>query len=44
MKTKNKVISVIIAVTQSKWIPALMTVALLAAVVLNVDGCGGHPH
>ena len=43
MKMKNKVISVIIAVTQSKWITALMTLTLLGA-VLNVDGCGSHPH
>ena len=39
MKMKNTVISVIIAVTQSKWIrPALMTLALLVA-VLGVTGC-----
>ncbi|MEQ2009416.1 MAG: hypothetical protein ABMA26_21755 [Limisphaerales bacterium] len=44
MKSKNKVISVIIAVTQSKWISALMTLALLGAVVLNVEGCGSHSH
>jgi len=43
MKTKNKVISVIIAVAQSKWILALMTLALLFP-VLGVDGCGSHPH
>ena len=43
MKMKNKVISVIIALTQSKWTPGLMTLALLG-VVLNADGCGSHPH
>jgi len=45
MKMKNTVISVIIAVTQSKWMrPALMTLALLAT-VLVVTGCpAGHPH
>ena len=44
MKMKNKVISVIIAVTQSKWTrPALMTLVLLAA-GLGVAGCGNHPH
>lgn len=42
MKTKNKVISVIIAVTQSKWIrPTLMTLALVVA-VLGVTGCKPH--
>ena len=45
MKMKNTVISVIIAVTQSKWMrPALMTLAILAT-VLVVTGCpGGHQH
>ena len=39
MKTKNTVISTIIAVTQSKWTrPALMTLALSAA-VLGVTSC-----
>lgn len=39
MKMKNTVISVIIAVTQSKWMrPALMTLALLVA-ALGVTGC-----
>ena len=39
----NKVINVIIAVTQSKWLrPALMTLALLVA-VLGVTGCE-HKH
>ena len=42
MKMKNTVISVIIAVTQSKWIrPALMTLAILVA-VLGVTGCQPH--
>ena len=45
MKTKHALISAIIAVTQSKWIrPALMTLALVAA-VLGVTGCpSNHPH
>ena len=45
MKTKHTLISAIIAVTQSKWIrPALMTLALVAA-VLGVTGCpSNHPH
>ncbi len=52
MKKKSKVISVIIAVTQSKWMPvALMMLALLVA-VLGVAGCkksapsesGAHAH
>jgi hypothetical protein len=45
MKMKNTVISIIIAVTQSKWLrPALMTLALLAT-VLVVTGCpAGHQH
>ena len=39
MKMKNKVISGIIAVTQSKWIrPALMTLALVVT-LLGVTGC-----
>ena len=39
MKTKDTVISTIIAVTQSKWIrSALMTLALIVA-VLGVTGC-----
>ena len=42
MKMKNTVISVIIAVTQSKWIqPVLMTLAILAT-VLVVIGCQPH--
>ena len=42
MKMKNTIISVIIAVTQSKWIrPALMTLAILAT-VLVVTGCQPH--
>ncbi len=42
MKMKNTVISLIIAVTQSKWIrPALMTLAILTA-VLGVIGCKPH--
>ena len=40
---KTKVINVIIALTQSKWIPTLMTMALLTA-ELGVDGCGCHSH
>jgi hypothetical protein len=46
MKMKNKVIGVINALTQSKWIrPALMTLALLVT-VLGVSGCHHfhHPH
>jgi hypothetical protein len=52
MKKKNKFISVIIAVTHSKWIrPTLMALALLVA-VLGVTGCkksepsesGAHAH
>ena len=45
MKMKSTLISVIIAVTQSKWIrPALMTLAILAT-VLVVTGCpSGHHH
>jgi hypothetical protein len=44
MKMKNTIISVIIAVTQSRWIrPALMSVALVVA-LLGVTGCGKHPH
>jgi undecaprenyl pyrophosphate phosphatase UppP len=45
MKMKNTVISVIIAVTQSKWMrPALMTLAIVAT-VLVVTGCpAGHQH
>ena len=43
MKMKNKFISVIIALTQSKWIPALMMTTLLVA-GLGVEGCGKHPH
>jgi hypothetical protein len=45
MKMMNKVSSVIIAVTQSKWMrPALMTLALLAT-VLVLTGCpSGHHH
>ena len=39
MKTKNTVISEILALTQLKWIrPALMALALLVA-VLGVTGC-----
>jgi hypothetical protein len=42
MKTKNTLSSVIIAVTQSKWIrPAVMTLALVIA-VLGVTGCQPH--
>jgi hypothetical protein len=41
MKMESKVISAIIAVTQSKWMrPALMTLASVAA-VLVVTGCDG---
>ena len=41
MKMKNKVLSRIIAITQSKWIrPELMTLALVA-VLLGVAGCNG---
>ena len=45
MKMKHTVKSVIIAVTQSKWMrPALMTLAILATVLL-VTGCpSGHHH
>lgn len=43
MKMKNKIISVITAATQSKWIrPALLTVAILATVV--VTGCDDTDH
>ena len=43
MKMKNKVSSVIIAVTQSKWIrPAQMTLAILGT-VLVVTGCPSQP-
>ena len=39
---KSKILSTIIAVTQSKWMrPALMTLALVAA-VLGVTGCKPH--
>jgi hypothetical protein len=42
MKMKNTVISVIIAMTQAKWIrPALMTLAILTT-VLGVSGCTPH--
>lgn len=42
MKIKNNLLSKIIAVTQSKWIPpALMTMALIFA-VLGVTGCKPH--
>ena len=42
MKMKSKVISVIVAVTQSKWMqPALITLALVVA-VLGVTGCKPH--
>ena len=41
MKMKNTVVSVIIAVTQSRWIrPALMTLTILAT-VLGATGCNG---
>lgn len=44
MKTKNKAISAIIALTQSKWMrPTLITLALLAT-VLGLTGCPGHQH
>ncbi len=45
MKMKNTVISVIIAVTNSKWIrPTLMTFAILVT-ALVVTGCpSGHHH
>ena len=44
MKTKSKVLGVIIAVTQSKWTrPALMTLALLVT-LFGVTGCPKHPH
>jgi hypothetical protein len=45
MNMKNIVISLIIAVTQSKWLrPALMTLAILAT-ALVVTGCpAGHQH
>ncbi|HWQ90772.1 MAG TPA: hypothetical protein VN673_03805 [Clostridia bacterium] len=44
MKTKNTIISVIIAVTQSTWIrPALMTLAILSTLLL-VTGCPGPHH
>jgi hypothetical protein len=43
MKMKNKILSKINAVTESKWIrPAMMTLAIIATVVA-VTGCG-HPH
>ena len=43
MKIKNTIISGIIAVTQSKWMPTLMMMAIFAG-GLGVDGCGSHPH
>jgi hypothetical protein len=45
IKMKSTLISVIIAVTQSKWMrPALLTLAILAT-VLVVTGCpSGHHH
>ena len=44
MKTKNMVIGIIIAVTQSKWTrPVLMSFALLVT-LLGVTGCPKHPH
>lgn len=45
MKRKNKVLSTIVAVTQSKWMrPALMTLALVA-VLVGMTGCpSGHQH
>ena len=43
MKMKNKVISVIIAMAHWKWIPALMTLTLVAGLI-GVDGCGKHAH
>jgi hypothetical protein len=44
MKMKNTVISLIFAVTQSKWLrPALMTLAILAT-ALVVTGCPGPHH
>lgn len=42
MKVKNTIVSVIISVTQSKWIrPVLMMLALLVT-VLGVTGCQKH--
>ena len=42
MKIKTKVTTVIIAVTQSKWMqPTLMALALLVA-VLGMAGCKPH--
>ena len=42
MKMKNKILSKINAVTQSKWIrPAIMTLAILAT-VFGVNGCTPH--
>lgn len=44
MKMKNMAISIIIGVTQSKWMrPALMTLALVVA-LLGVTGCPQQPH
>ena len=44
MKMKTTVSSLIIAVTQSKWMrPALMTLAILATIII-VTGCPSHPH
>ena len=44
MNLRNTVTSLVIAVTQSRWIrPAMMALALLVA-VLGVTGCQPHPH
>jgi len=44
MKMKSKILSRIIAVTQSNWIrPALMTLALVA-VLLGMTGCPAPHH
>jgi len=44
MKTKDKAISALIALTQSKWTrPTLITLALLGA-LLGLTGCPGHQH
>lgn len=44
MKTKNKAISALIALTQSKWTrPTLITLALLGA-LLGLTGCPGNHH
>jgi hypothetical protein len=44
MKIKNNPLGKINAAILLKWLPTLVMVALLGAVVLNVEGCGSHSH